>query len=267
VTVSGNTVSVTVTSGIGPQGPAGGGTSAAGVSSLNALTGTLTIESAAGVTASGTKITIGAGSGSSAWGDITGKPDLVNSVAGRTGTVTLTTADLSDFATEAAKYGPVTSVAGRTGAITLAAADVSGLATVATSGKYTDLSGAPSLAAIATSGSAGDLTSGTVPTARLSVATTTAVGVVSSSSGLSITAAGALSADVRSVAGRTGAITLSTADVSGNLVASVNGLTGTVTIAAGANVTISTSASTITVAAAAGSGGSTDPHPFIFSGI
>jgi hypothetical protein len=73
----------------------------------------------------------------------------VQSVAGRTGTVTLTKSDvglgsvlnvdatlrsthygtqlastISDFATEAAKYAPVTSVAGRTGAVTLAKADV-----------------------------------------------------------------------------------------------------------------------------------------------
>jgi hypothetical protein len=73
----------------------------------------------------------------------------VQSVAGRTGTVTLAKADvglgnvpntdatarsshtgtqtaatISDFATEAAKYGPVASVAGRTGTVTLAKADV-----------------------------------------------------------------------------------------------------------------------------------------------
>jgi hypothetical protein len=39
----------------------------------------------------------------------------------------------------------VTSVAGRTGAITLSSADVSGLATVATTGAYSDLSGTPTL--------------------------------------------------------------------------------------------------------------------------
>jgi hypothetical protein len=98
----------------------------------------------------------------------------VQSVAGRTGTVTLTKSDvglgnvdntsdaskpvstaqaaadaavqafaiqrtnhtgtqaastISDFATEAAKYGPVTSVAGRTGTVTLSTSDISGLQT------------------------------------------------------------------------------------------------------------------------------------------
>jgi hypothetical protein len=248
VSVSDQAITASVGGGIGPQGPAS--TAAAGVSTLNGLTGTLTVSAGANVTVTtGTAgLTIsGASGGASSWNDITGKPNLVNSVAGRTGTVTLTTADLPDFATAAAKYGPVTSVAGRTGSVTLSSSDVSGLATVATSGKYADLSGTPTLATIATSGSASDLASGTVPTARLSVATTTAVGVVSSSSGLSITAAGALSADVRSVAGRTGAVTLVGSDVpvatttavgvvsasSGLSVTSVAGRTGSVTISSG----------------------------------
>jgi Collagen triple helix repeat (20 copies) len=52
----------------------------------------------------------------------------------------------------------VISVAGRTGAVTLSASDISGLATVATSGKYSDLTGTPTLATVATSGSYNDLT-------------------------------------------------------------------------------------------------------------
>jgi len=52
----------------------------------------------------------------------------------------------------------VTSVAGRTGAVVLSAADVSGLATVATSGAYSDLTGTPSLATVATTGAYSDLT-------------------------------------------------------------------------------------------------------------
>jgi hypothetical protein len=39
----------------------------------------------------------------------------------------------------------VTSVAGRTGAVTISSADVSGLAAVATSGAYADLSGKPAV--------------------------------------------------------------------------------------------------------------------------
>ena len=61
--------------------------------------------------------------------------------ANHTGTQPAST--ISDFAAEAAKYGPVTSVAGRTGAVSLAAADVSGLASVAASGSYTSLQNVP----------------------------------------------------------------------------------------------------------------------------
>jgi hypothetical protein len=50
---------------------------------------------------------------------------------------------ISDFAVEAAKFGPVTSVAGRTGAVSLATADVAGLASVASSGSYTSLQNVP----------------------------------------------------------------------------------------------------------------------------
>ena len=51
----------------------------------------------------------------------------------------------------------VTSVAGRTGAVVLSSADISGLATVATSGAYSDLSGTPTLATVATTGAYSDL--------------------------------------------------------------------------------------------------------------
>ncbi len=51
----------------------------------------------------------------------------------------------------------VTSVAGRTGAVVLSTADISGLATVATSGAYSDLSGTPTLATVATTGAYSDL--------------------------------------------------------------------------------------------------------------
>jgi hypothetical protein len=81
----------------------------------------------------------------------------VQSVSGRTGTITLTKSDvvldnvpntdatlranhngtqtastISDFATEAAKYGPVTSVSGRTGVITVAQLGTSGTASAST---------------------------------------------------------------------------------------------------------------------------------------
>ena len=55
----------------------------------------------------------------------------VQTVAGRTGRVTLAAADISGLAAAASAAAPVQSVAGRTGAVTLAAADVSGLAAAA----------------------------------------------------------------------------------------------------------------------------------------
>jgi hypothetical protein len=81
----------------------------------------------------------------------------VQSVQGRTGSVTISradltaaasvhthsTADIVSFTASAAAAAPVQSVAGRTGTISLAAADVAGLASVATSGSYTSLSNVP----------------------------------------------------------------------------------------------------------------------------
>ena len=183
ISVSGSTVAVSVSSGVGPQGPAGKDGSA-GVATLNGLTGTLTIASAGGVTASGDTITIGGGSGA------------VSSVAGRTGAVTLTTADISGYAAPA-----VSSVAGRTGAITLTTADVSGYQS-------------PPVTTVA--GRTGDVT-------------------LSTSDVTGFAAAAASAAPVQSVAGRTGAVTLTTSDIGGYVappVSSVAGATGTVTFTA-----------------------------------
>ena len=57
----------------------------------------------------------------------------VQSVAGRTGAVTLTTSDVSGFNSAAASAAPVQSVAGRTGAVTLTTSDVSGFNSAAAS--------------------------------------------------------------------------------------------------------------------------------------
>jgi hypothetical protein len=133
--------------------------------------------------------------------------------ANHTGTQTVST--INDFATESAKYGPVASVAGKTGTVLLAAGDVTGLA------------------AVATSGSASDLSTGTLASARLPLATTSTLGAVSVGTGLSVTA-GAVSANVQSVAGKTGAVTLALTDVSGadNIVFSkISGITGATAIA------------------------------------
>ena len=56
---------------------------------------------------------------------------------------THSTADVVSFTAAAAAAAPVQSVAGRTGAISLAVADVSGLAAVASSGSYTSLQNVP----------------------------------------------------------------------------------------------------------------------------
>jgi hypothetical protein len=85
------------------------------------------------------------------------------------------------------------------------------LTTATTISAATQVSG---LATVATSGSASDLGSGTIPVARLPLATTTTAGAIIVGSGLSV-ASGTVSAAVTSVAGRTGAITLTTSDVSG----------------------------------------------------
>ena len=136
--------------------------------------------------------------------------------------------------------GSVTSVAGKTGAVTLTASDVSGYATVATSGSYNDLSNTPvipaaqvntdwnsttgvnqllnkpTLANVATSGSYTDL-SNKPASYVLPVATTLILGGVKQGANVSIDANGFISASgsVSSVAGKTGAVTLAAADVSG----------------------------------------------------
>jgi hypothetical protein len=137
----------------------------------------------------------------------------VQSVSGRTGAISLTKSDvgldnvpntdataranhtgtqtaatISDFATEAAKYGPVTSVSGRTGVITLAQLGSSG-----TASSTTFLRGDGQWAA-AGSTDASALTTGTVAAARLPLATTTAAGAVIVGSGLKI-ASGVISVD------------------------------------------------------------------------
>lgn len=75
------------------------------------------------------------------------------------------------------------------------------------------------------------------------------------------TAAVAGLAPVQTVQGRTGAVTLTRADLTAaaeththNYVTAMNGLTGTLTIAAGSGVTVSTASSSITIAAGGGGG-------------
>lgn len=104
----------------------------------------------------------------------------------------------------------VTSVAGRTGAISLGASDISGLATVASSGKYTDLLNIPSIPA----------------PYQLPTATSSSLGGVKVGPGLSIAADGTLTGlagSVSSVAGRTGAVTITATDVGGLAVVAQSG--------------------------------------------
>lgn len=176
----GTSVSVAVS---GPSSPvsvsllAGGSTSLPDITQLEAGTG-ITISTAAN------QFTISSYSTSQV-----ASYSAVKSVNGKVGVVSLQAVDVtaaavshthstSDVVGITALIGsssPVQSVAGRTGAITLTQADVSGLA------------------AIASSGSASDLASGTVPVARLPIATSTAAGAVQVGSGLSISS-GVLSA-------------------------------------------------------------------------
>jgi hypothetical protein len=179
---------VSVSGGIGPQGPAGIG-GATAVTIVNGLTGTISI--------------VGSG---------------ISVAAGGT-TITLTS------------LAAVSSVNGKTGAVSLAAVDVTAAAAVHTH-------------------AASDVQSGVFNIERLPVATTTAAGVVSASSGLGITGGGALSANVRSVAGRTGDVTLSGGDVSG-VVTNINSLTGAVAIV-GVNITVATAGTAMTLTGPAG---------------
>ena len=136
----------------------------------------------------------------------------------------------------------VTSVAGRTGAVTLSASDISGLATVATSGAYSDLSGTPSLATVATSGDYDDLSNlPTLGTAAALDVGTTALKVVQLDASAKLPAVDGSqltnlpSAPVTSVAGRTGAVTLSASDISGLATVATSGayadLSGTPSLA------------------------------------
>lgn len=89
---------------------------------------------------------------------------------------THSTTDIVAFTAAASAAAPVQSVAGRTGAISLAAADVAGLANVATSGSYTSLANLPAtFAPAAHTHSAGDIASGTLDHARLPAISYTAL--------------------------------------------------------------------------------------------
>ena len=206
ITVVDDKVTIKVTGGFGPQGPAGSGGSGGGaIASINGQTGTITISYAGGVTAAGGTITLGYVS------------------------------------------PPVTSVAGRTGAVTLSTGDVSGLGSLATKSSLGNITSAGAVGTafgrILTTEADGAIVSSAVGEglvieddsiqADVPYIKTQLADVASSGSYTDLT--NKPSIPVTSVAGRTGAVTLTTSDISGYAappVTSVAGRTGAVTIAA-----------------------------------
>ena len=242
------------------------------------------------------------------------------------GAHTHSTTDIVAFTASASAAAPVQSVAGRTGAISLAAADIAGLASVASSGSYTSLSDVPATFAPIThthstaditgyqglpaqAGSLGPLvTDGTNATwtsrysivspvlvqgAGMTLTRDTSAGSITvafagGTSGLAVgslapLALGVAAAGSAANASRedhvhqlptvvdiTAAAAIHTHDAaaiaSGTIdaarlpatVSALNALTGGITIAAGANVTVSTASSTITIAAGGGGGSGED---------
>jgi hypothetical protein len=221
VSVNDTTVSVVVSGGIGPQGPAGGNYTlpAATTSTL----GGIIVGSNLTVTADGTLSATGGGA--------------VSSVAGRTGAVTLTTADISGLGSLATQSGTFsgTSSGTNTGDQTITlTGDVTGsgtgsfaatlAASGATAGTYTSV----------TVDTKGRVTSGTNPAGySLPTASASVLGGIKIGSGLSIDAGGVVTASVTSVAGRTGAVTIASSDVSGLAASATTDTTSAANISSG----------------------------------
>jgi hypothetical protein len=123
---------------------------------------------------------------------------------------THSTSDVVSFTAAAAAAAPVQSVAGRSGAISLTASDVSGLASVATSGSYTSLSNTPaSFAPQAHTHALADLTQSSATKGQVPTWNGTVWAAATPSPG-----------GVTSIAGRTGDVTLAQLASSGTASAS-----------------------------------------------
>jgi hypothetical protein len=243
------------------------------VQSVAGKTGAVTL-SASDISGLATVATTGA------YSDLSGKPTLGTAAALDVGTTALKVVQLDASAKLPAVDGsqltnlpsaPVTSVAGKTGAVTLSASDISGLATVATTGAYSDLSGKPTLATVATSGAYADLsgtpslatvaTTGaysdlsgkpTLGTAAALDVGTTALKVVQLDASAKLPAVDGSqltnlpSAPVTSVAGKTGAVTLTASDISGLATVATSGaysdLSGLPTLGTAAALDVGTTA-------------------------
>jgi hypothetical protein len=243
------------------------------VQSVAGKTGAVTL-SASDISGLATVATTGA------YSDLSGKPTLGTAAALDVGTTALKVVQLDASAKLPAVDGsqltnlpsaPVTSVAGKTGAVTLSASDISGLATVATTGAYSDLSGKPTLATVATSGAYADLsgtpslatvaTTGaysdlsgkpTLGTAAALDVGTTALKVVQLDASARLPAVDGSqltnlpSAPVTSVAGKTGAVTLTASDISGLATVATSGaysdLSGKPTLGTAAALDVGTTA-------------------------
>lgn len=182
--VTDDAVSATVSAGFGATGPQGptGPAGSGGVTSFNTLTGAVTFAVVGGTLATaGNTITL----------TVVGGTGAVSSVAGRTGDVVLAVADVTGL--QAALDGKA------------AASHTHALSSLTQSG-------ATAGQVVAWDGSA--WAAATPTTYTLPNATASTLGGVIVGSGLSVSS-GTVSANVTSVAGRTGAVTIAAADVSG----------------------------------------------------
>lgn len=273
VSASGTGVSVSSNGGIGPAGfltPAGTSANLYGVLQLAAGSG-ITISTTSG------QFTIASYDTAAAAGFAP-----VQSVAGRTGTVVLqaadvtagtfniariptisytalsdvpatfspsshthSTTDVASFTAAASAAAPVQSVQGQTGIVSLSRVDITAAAAVHTHSTSDIVGLTAGFAQGSHTHDAADVTSGTFAVDRIPTIGYTALsGVPTAFTPATHTH------DASAIA----AGTISVARLPTH-VASINGLTGTITIAAGSNVTVSTSASTITIAAGGGATG------------